>query len=178
MIMGTMCSTSANSSPFPSLKSKRWNFWTGKPLSLLTGKSEGAVARQELDGRSKRAGTLGVTPGATSRDESATDLQSSRQNDSLSGLKECGGKNIETPSVRTVSNEASPLCRNKMTPEQLEKWWHKVCFLLLLLLKYWDLALKTSSWTSREILVPIKESNSKYAQSFCLLCFNLKCKLP
>lgn len=46
------------------------------------------MARQALDGRSNRAGTLGVTPGATSRDESATDLQSSRQNDSLSGLKE------------------------------------------------------------------------------------------
>lgn len=65
----------------------KWNFWTGEPLSPLTGKSEGAVARQALDGRSNRAGTLGVTPGATSRDESATDLQSSRQNDSLSGLK-------------------------------------------------------------------------------------------
>lgn len=49
------------------------------------------MARQALDGRSNRAGTLGVTPGATSRDESATDLQSSRQNDSLSGLKK-GGK--------------------------------------------------------------------------------------
>lgn len=46
------------------------------------------MARQALDGRSNGAGTLGVTPGATSRDESATDLQSSRQNDSLSGLKE------------------------------------------------------------------------------------------
>lgn len=46
------------------------------------------MARQALYGRSNRAGTLGVTPGATSRDESATDLQSSRQNDSLSGLKE------------------------------------------------------------------------------------------
>lgn len=54
----------------------------------MTGKSEGAVARQALDGRSNRAGTLGVTPGATSRDEHATDLQSSRQNDSLSGLKQ------------------------------------------------------------------------------------------
>lgn len=48
--------------------------------------------RQAHDGRSNRAGTLGVTPGATSRDESATDLQSSRQNDSLSGLKEDGKK--------------------------------------------------------------------------------------
>lgn len=54
----------------------------------MTGKSEGAMARQALNGRSNRAGTLGVTPGATSRDERATDLQSSRQNDSLSGLKE------------------------------------------------------------------------------------------
>lgn len=41
------------------------------PVSPLTGKSEGAMARQALDGRSNRAGTLGVTPGATSRDESA-----------------------------------------------------------------------------------------------------------
>ncbi|KAI9513831.1 hypothetical protein NQZ68_039203 [Dissostichus eleginoides] len=76
---------------------KQWNFWTGEPLSPLTGKSEGAVARQALDGRSNRAGTLGVTPGATSRDESATDLQSSRQNDSLSGLKEGGKKKLYQP---------------------------------------------------------------------------------
>lgn len=46
------------------------------------------MARQALNSRSNRAGTLGVTPGATSRHERATDLQSSCQNDSLSGLKE------------------------------------------------------------------------------------------
>lgn len=47
------------------------NFWTGEPVFPLTRKSERSVARQALDSRSNRAGTLGVTPGATSRDESA-----------------------------------------------------------------------------------------------------------
>lgn len=46
------------------------NFWTGEPVFPLTRKSERSVARQALDSRSNRVGTLGVTPGATSRDES------------------------------------------------------------------------------------------------------------
>ncbi|KAI4807594.1 hypothetical protein KUCAC02_027394, partial [Chaenocephalus aceratus] len=78
-----------------------------EPLSPLTGKSEGAVARQALDGRSNRAGTLGVTPGATSRDESATDLQSSRQNDSLSGLKEGGERSSINQDASLPFHEAA-----------------------------------------------------------------------
>lgn len=50
---------------------QQWNFWTGEPVFPLTRKSERSMARQALDSRSNRAGTLGVTPGATSRDESA-----------------------------------------------------------------------------------------------------------
>lgn len=49
---------------------QQWNFWTGEPVFPLTRKSERSVARQALDSRSNRVGTLGVTPGATSRDES------------------------------------------------------------------------------------------------------------
>ena len=79
------------------------------------------MARQALDGRSNRAGTLGVTPGATSRDESATDLQSSRQNDSLSGLKEGGEKRSSINwdgmseverSITSMSGMADPRARD------------------------------------------------------------------
>lgn len=56
---------------FPVVNHKqRRNFWTGEPVFPLTRKSERSVARQALDSRSNRVGTLGVTPGATSRDES------------------------------------------------------------------------------------------------------------
>lgn len=57
---------------FPVVTHKqRGNFWTGEAVFPPTRKSERSVARQALDSRSNRAGTLGVTPGATSRDESA-----------------------------------------------------------------------------------------------------------
>lgn len=71
MVCSMAYSMAVNLSPLLSLKSSRGNVWTGEAVSPLTKKSESAVARQALDGRSNRAGTLGVTPGATSRDERA-----------------------------------------------------------------------------------------------------------
>lgn len=79
------------------------------------------MARQALDGRSNRAGTLGVTPGATSRDESATDLQSSHQNDSLSGLKKGEKRSSISEDGTSEVERRITSCHGCLTLEHLEK---------------------------------------------------------
>lgn len=87
------------------------------------------MARQALDGRSNRAGTLGVTPGATSRDESAhwsPVISSERQSVRVKG----GGKrsSINKDGMSEVERSITSMT-DSITPEHLEKWWCKV-FLL------------------------------------------------
>lgn len=102
----------ASFSRLPSLKSRSGTFGL-RGSFFPDGESEGATARLALDDRSNRACTLGVTPGATSRDKDTTDLWWSRQKESQSGLQDVGEKIKKVLSVRMAwarLNKASPRC--------------------------------------------------------------------
>lgn len=104
-------------SSFPVVTHKQQgNFWTGEPVFPPTRKSERSVARQALDSRSNRAGTLGVTPGATSRDESTHwSPVISSESVRVKGEKEV----LQTQLVWKRLNLARPQCCGELTPEQL-----------------------------------------------------------